>query len=120
MFLFAGISLVISNAGLNRILEISVPVLNAVYPVAIVLILLALTHPVWERFSLVYPVAVLCTGIVSTGAVLDQIGTAPSLLSGLLKMLPFYKIGLEWILPAVFGIFAGIVLSGRKNKKVAI
>lgn len=120
VFLFAGISLVISNAGLNRILEISVPVLNAVYPVAIVLILLALTHPVWERFSLVYPVAVLCTGIVSTGAVLDQIGTAPSLLSGLLKMLPFYKIGLEWILPAVFGIFAGIVLSGRKNKKVAI
>ncbi|MBT9779925.1 branched-chain amino acid transport system II carrier protein [Clostridium sp. MCC353] len=120
VFIFAGISLVISNAGLNRILEVSVPVLNAVYPAAIVLILLALTHHVWEGFCFVYPAAVLFTGIASIGAVLDQIGVLPSLLSGILKMLPFYEAGLEWILPAVFGILAGIVLSGRKNKKVAI
>lgn len=41
VFVFAAVSLVISSAGLNRILTVSEPVLNAIYPVAIVLIVLA-------------------------------------------------------------------------------
>ena len=41
VFLFALISLIISSAGLNKILAVSVPVLNAIYPIAIVLIVLA-------------------------------------------------------------------------------
>ena len=44
-FIFAVVSLIIANAGLNRILEISVPVLNAIYPAAIVLILLSFLFP---------------------------------------------------------------------------
>ena len=39
--MFALISLIISSAGLNKILAVSVPVLNAIYPIAIVLIVLA-------------------------------------------------------------------------------
>ena len=40
--IFALVSMAVSNAGLTQILAVSVPVLNAIYPVAIVLIFLAL------------------------------------------------------------------------------
>ena len=40
VFLFAGLSMLISNVGLNTILKISVPVLNVIYPPALLLIFL--------------------------------------------------------------------------------
>ena len=104
VFLFAGASLVISNAGLNRILEISVPVLNMIYPVAIVLIVLAFLHPLIRRFWLVYPVCALFTGVISIGSEIPA-------LAGLMAVLPFYDLGLQWILPAAVGGILGVFLS---------
>lgn len=43
-FVFATFSCVLSNVGLDVILMFSVPMLNALYPVAIVLVLMGLVH----------------------------------------------------------------------------
>ncbi len=43
-FVFAAFSCVLSNVGLDVILMFSVPMLNALYPVAIVLVLMGLVH----------------------------------------------------------------------------
>ena len=111
---FAVISMLISNIGLNQILAVSVPVLGAIYPIAIVLIALAFLHPLIGRFRLVYPAAILLTGIVSIVAALDGIGLAVPGLSQLIRHLPFYADQLGWLLPAVLGIAIGIVLSAMR------
>lgn len=47
--IFTVFSFIVSNAGLSAIIKVSVPVLSALYPIAIVLVLLTLTHKVARR-----------------------------------------------------------------------
>ena len=65
VIIFAVASFFISIAGLNAILAVSVPVLNAIYPVAIVLIVLGLLNNVFKKYAYVYPVTITFTAIIS-------------------------------------------------------
>ncbi len=115
-FIFALASFVISNVGLTRILKLSVPVLNAIYPVAIVLILLSFAFQDGKRWRMVYVSSIGITGVVSVLLSLEQAGA--KILHQLLVKLPLYTIGLGWIVPALAGIFLGMVLAiGRKNRE---
>ena len=106
--------MVVSNAGLNKIMEISVPVLNVLYPVSIVLIVLALLHASLQRFPLVYPFGIVVTAAVSLGSVLCTMFGERFFLTPLMKGLPLSNMGLEWLVPAVAGILMGIVCSVLK------
>lgn len=108
---FALISLVISSAGLNRILTVSVPVLNAIYPVAIVLIVLAFLNPLTRRWPAMFPCSILLTGIVSVAYALEQSKVVIPLLSQITTYLPGYGTGLGWIVPALAGMAAGVAVS---------
>ena len=55
VYLIAGFSFVVCNQGLNTILGISVPVLNAIYPVSIVLIILGLLDEKLGKKSVYVP-----------------------------------------------------------------
>ncbi len=114
--LFALVSLVISNIGLNRILEVSVPVLNAIYPVAIVLILLSFGFPDGRKWKAAYVFCISLTGIVSVLLSLEQAGL--SFLNPGLSILPLYDMGLGWIGPAIVGLLAGVLagFSGYGNR----
>lgn len=105
---FAVVSFIISNVGLTRILEISVPVLNAIYPVAIVLILLSFAFRDGKKWRSVYVCSIGFTGVISVLLALEQAGI--SLLHQLLLKLPLYDMGLGWIVPALVGIILGILL----------
>lgn len=113
--IFALISLGISSAGLDRILTFSVPVLGAIYPAAIVLILLAFLEPVLGRFRRVYPWTVALTGIVSIVYALEQAGIFLPVVGGIISFLPGYGAGLGWILPALAGVVLGVVLPDPGN-----
>ena len=65
VFLFAFVSLIIANVGLNAILKFSVPVLNAIYPLAILLIFLSCIHQWIAKDPLVYPIAAVFCGVSS-------------------------------------------------------
>jgi LIVCS family branched-chain amino acid:cation transporter len=108
-FIFAAVSLVISNVGLNKILEISVPILNAIYPAAIVLIILAFVFKDGVRWKMLYRSTILLTGIVSVALSLEQVGITG--LHTVLSSLPFYEVSLGWIGPAALGLLIGLVLS---------
>ena len=111
---FAAFSFVVSIAGLDAILAFSTPVLQAIYPVAIVLIALGLCHRWLAPYRLVYPAAILCAGVVSVLTVLthpEALGLSIPLLSGWMSVLPFYKVQLAWLVPAAVGAAAGVVLS---------
>ena len=108
--LFAVVSMVLANAGLTQILAFSIPVLNIIYPVAIVLILLSFAHSWLQHTPMVYPAAILCTGVVSVLLEIQRLtGTE------FLSFLPFSDLGLGWVLPAVIGAVVGVFLPGRKK-----
>lgn len=107
LIFFAFASMVISNAGLDMILKISVPVLSAIYPVCIVLILLAFLQNVIGGLRFVYPVTIGVTAAVSLLDVAGSQGWIPPVLSNL----PLYSVGLVWIVPAAVAILAGAAIS---------
>ena len=117
---FAVVSMAVSNAGLNMILKVSVPVLNAIYPVAIVLILLSFCQKWLEGLRYVYPVAILFTGVSSVLSALRGASLLPSGVAELLVKAPLASMGLGWVIPAVLGAAIGILLSlvlgGRRTR----
>lgn len=108
---FAAVSLLVSNAGLDLILKVSTPVLGAIYPVAIVLILLSFFQKGLEGKRFVYPAAILCTGAASVVYALTDAKLLPSAAAALLKEAPLAAVGLGWVLPAALGTGAGLLAS---------
>ena len=95
VYLIAGFSFVVCNQGLNTILGISVPVLNAIYPVSIVLIILGLLDEKLGKNPYMYPAVITVTGIVSCVYCLDYNMHMPlGFLSDLCHTFPLYSLGL--------------------------
>ena len=119
VFVITFFSLLVCNLGLNMILSISVPVLNAIYPVSIVLILLGLSHDLWRRNPFVYPMTVLGTAAVSVLYALGDAEVPLGSLGQLLHRLPLYKMGFGW-LGVALGMLALSLLVGAlcKTKKI--
>ena len=119
VFVITFFSLLVCNLGLNMILSISVPVLNAIYPVSIVLILLGLSHDLWKRNPFVYPMTVLGTAAVSVLYALGDAGVPLGSLGQLLHRLPLYKMGFGW-LGVALGMLALSLLVGAlcKTKEI--
>ncbi len=97
VFLIIGFSFLICNLGLTVILSISIPILNAIYPIAIVLILLGITHRVWAKNRYVYPIVVAGTGVVSVLYALDTLHLPLGILGTLCHALPLYEHGFGWV-----------------------
>ena len=114
--IFAAISFLIAIAGLDTILAVSTPVLNAIYPVAIVLIILGLAHRLTGKVPGCYLGAVAFTGIVSVLYALDTAKLPVPFVTELVRMLPLYTEGLCWLLPALVGGILGALLSRTKRK----
>ena len=118
MYIITFFSFLICNLGLNMILSISVPILNAIYPVSIVLILLGLSHDLWKRNRFVYPMTVLGTAVVSTLYALSDAGVPLGALETALHKLPLYKLGFGWLCVAGGMLAASLVVglvSGAKK-----
>lgn len=116
VLVFAFVSMVISNVGLEAILNFSQPALNAIYPLSILLIFLSCTHRWLGRFRAVYPWSAALCGIVSVLTVLDQQGIMLPGAAALLHRIPAYAAGFGWLLPSVLGICIGMAVSQIKIK----
>ncbi len=97
VLIITGFSFVICNQGLNTILSISVPVLNAIYPISIVLILLGLSHSWLGNNRYVYPVTITGVGVVSVIHALESAKVPMGFLGEAVSYLPFYKLGFGWV-----------------------
>ena len=93
------LSFIICNLGLNTILNISIPILNAIYPVSIVLIILGLSDYFWKNNKIIYPLTITGVGIISVIYALEQVNFKLSFLSNFLNSyLPLYSLGYGWVL----------------------
>ncbi|AIS03227.1 branched-chain amino acid transport system II carrier protein [Lactococcus lactis] len=119
---------IFANIGLTKIIELSVPVLMFLYPLAIILILLALLSPLFKHSRLVYQIT---TAFTLLAAIIDGLNALPASLHTITfisviinfakDFLPFFSLGMGWILPAVLGFIIGclcqIAITVYKNKK---
>ncbi|MFJ5763909.1 branched-chain amino acid transport system II carrier protein [Lysinibacillus sp. NPDC093210] len=123
VFILCVVSFSIANFGLNNIIQFAIPVLMFLYPLAIVLILLALSSSLFNNKQAVYASAMFLTFFVSLidgyNALVNSIpGAKLSLLDSVAELysnvLPLYDIGLGWVLPAVIGVIIGLAMPSRK------
>ena len=118
--LFTIFSFVVSNAGLSAIIKVSVPVLSALYPMAIVLVALAMTHR-WlgARFPRVYLWTILLVGAVASAGCVASLATvfggSIGWLESALSLLPWHSDSLGWLMPAGVGMLIGIVDSMARD-----
>jgi LIVCS family branched-chain amino acid:cation transporter len=125
---FTLFSFIISNVGLTAIINYAVPVLMLLYPLAIVLIIMALCEKVFGKSKYVY-------GWVTLGAfipaVFDFCKTLPEGIQNALhvpamtelgrSIFPFFDLGLGWVVPALIGLVIGLaftMISRGKRKAV--
>ncbi|MGI1659483.1 MAG: branched-chain amino acid transport system II carrier protein [Desulfitobacterium sp.] len=116
------VSFALANMGLANILKISVPLLEFVYPIIIVLIMLSLLHNFFKGKRVVY---VYTVGVIVLFVILDAIhdigislGVNQSIIAKILSLLPFYQLGLGWVIPALLTLVITLVLSSRKSVEV--
>lgn len=123
VFILSLVSFIIANFGLANIIKFAVPVLMFLYPLAIVLILLSLLSPLFKGNQKVYMGAMILTffvsiidGYNSLVTELPQVSVAfiNSISTFYGDYLPFYSIGLGWIIPAVVGSVIGLCLKNNK------
>ena len=97
-------SAVVSNLGLDRIVSIAAPVLDVVYPPALMLIFISLLMPnVSDFVSRGAALGALLTSVLCT--VHTYTGKLP-----FLEALPLYELGLSWILPSLIFALAAALL----------
>ena len=100
---FALTSMLLSNIGLASILELSVPILNAIYPAAIVLIFLSFLPGRFQRCS-VYSWAI---GLAALQSIPAALPLGP--VAALANSLPLGALGFGWLLPAAVGMGIGFL-----------
>ena len=110
VFIIVGFSFLVCNQGLTTILSISIPVLDAIYPVSIMLILLSLVHKYIASNSYIYPLTIAGVGIISVLHALESIKLLPQSICSLINLLPFYSLGFGWVSVAIVMIAFSVLL----------
>jgi branched-chain amino acid uptake carrier len=112
-------SAAVANVGLTQLIAISVPVLMAIYPLAIVLMLVSFFHKSFKGYAAVYQGAIIATTVVSLLDGFAQAGIKIAALAPILEHLPLHKEGIGWLLPAIagglIGYLWGSLRPGRKD-----
>ena len=101
------VSLVIATLGVDKIIVLSVPILNVLYPVAITLIVTSFLNNLINNINAI------------------RLGTYTSLIFGILSIIPginltfipLAKLGFPWVLPTVIAIVIGCMLFPNTYKK---
>lgn len=101
---------VVANFGLSNIITYSIPVLMFLYPLAVVLILLTFTSPLFNHSRIVYISATAVAFMISAidglktlckSLEIDYFGWLAPIVSFYENVLPFYNEGLGWLLPVL-------------------
>lgn len=102
-------SFAVSNVGLTKIISLSVPVLCLLYPIVIVLVMMAFM-PV--KRACVYRSTLAFTIVFAIIDGLNAAGVPMKTAEALFKdLIPFYGAGFGWFVPSIVGLVLGILYS---------
>lgn len=107
------VSALLANQGLAQIIQLSIPVLVALYPLTMVLIALSLLRPWLRDANRVFSVAMAGTAVIAVYDGLNTAALAPEFLTSLYQQLPLATEGMAWLCPALLLIFVGLFFQRR-------
>ncbi|AXI03315.1 branched-chain amino acid transport system II carrier protein [Aquirhabdus parva] len=102
-------SLLISNLGLTKLIAVSVPVLSAIYPPSIVIIILSFFWQLWNKPQyVVTPVTI----VAFIFGVIDGLKVAgfPNSLPELIQHLPLNEQNLAWLIPSFSTLIICVII----------
>ncbi len=111
---FVIFSFLVANLGLTSIISYAVPFLMFIYPLVITLIFLAIFGNLFGQDRTVY---VWVTAFTFAAALFDffnALGVTAAAEIGR-RILPFFDLGLGWVVPAFTGLVIGLVLRKRHS-----
>ncbi|MFH7767031.1 branched-chain amino acid transport system II carrier protein [Acinetobacter sp. BSP-28] len=114
VLILVGFSLLISNLGLTKLIAVSVPVLSAIYPPAITVILLSFCGKFFNQPSrVIAPV----TAIAFAFGIVDGLKVAgfSEQLPAFLQNLPLNEQNLAWLIPSVIVLIIAVVIDKVKK-----
>ena len=124
---FSVFTCIIANFGLSNIITYSIPVLMLLYPLAIVLIFLTFLSPLFNHARLVYVSVMFVTFLISLvdgfkalcGSLnIEYYGWLQPIVSFYENVLPFYSVGLGWLIPFVIVTLVTGIISRVEKKKI--
>lgn len=111
-------SFIISNAGLTTIIQYSIPVLMFIYPLVISIILISLVGKSFDYHSIVYR---MTTIICMVMAFFDFVNYLPANIKQIFNLnvliefakihIPFYELGLGWLMPTIIGFLFSFAIN---------
>lgn len=118
--IFVLVGLLVSNLGLELILQLATPLLVFIYPIAIVLVMLALFQYFAGGGSLMYQLSVIVTSIYALYEVSETFGLEVRIIEQVLGIAPFFEHGLGWVVPAFVVACIGYIVDWfRQGKRVS-
>ncbi|MCD9494478.1 branched-chain amino acid transport system II carrier protein [Photobacterium carnosum] len=108
--LLAVVCAIVANVGLNMLIALSVPVLFALYPVAIALVVLTLIRKWLPNPCLAYRVVLLVSFAFSMIDVAKYLKFDVSLFSSL----PLFNYGMAWVLPTLIALIITRFVGGNQ------
>lgn len=122
--IFSAVSFLFANLGLNSIITYSLPVLMFLYPLAIVLILLALFGKFFGHDRRVYAWTIGFTLLPSVYDGFMTLNANVTIIDSTVireitsKYLPFSDLGLGWLCPAAVGFAIGLTMHLVSRRKI--
>ena len=112
VFILIGFSFIISNLGLTKLIAFSAPVLSAIYPPAIVVIMLSFG---WKFFNHPRRVIAPVTAVSLVFGLLDGLKVANFELPYALTHLPLAEQNLAWLIPSLVVFVIAVVIDKVKK-----
>lgn len=123
VFLFTGFSLIVANVGLTHLINLSIPVLMFLYPPAIMTIVLALFTKKFGDSKYIWvstiSVSVVCSfgdALVVASDTMKKIAPVERLIA-MYKLLPYFDIGMSWVIPSIVVMLVGIIVYKGARKR---
>ena len=112
--IFTLIGYAIANLGLNAIIQYSVPVLQILYPVTIVIVMIVIVNKFLALSKIGMQVTVALVTIVAFASILGPLFKVQVVMNAV-NALPFAQASLPWLTPALLGIILSLLLPDKQK-----
>lgn len=107
---FSLIGFVIANAGLNKIISYSVPVLLLLYPITMMLVIMIILNKFIKLSKTGMRLTIFITVVVSAMMVFGGEST-----KSILSLIPLNDAGMPWLLPSLIGVVISTILPDKQE-----
>lgn len=116
VILLAAFSLLVSNLGLTKLIQFSIPVLTAIYPPCIALVALSFCKDFWQSQGRIVAPVMLVSLVFGMVDALKGAGLG-DYLPAAAAHLPLSEQGLAWLIPSLITLFGAFVVDRMMGKR---